>query len=593
MRRHFAAVVMLVLLSWSADSWLGSALSAAAPGSVETGRVSGLISDGVGRGVADASVLALGQTIITARSDMRGHFSLTLPPGDYVLRASRSGYISTYREPLRVKSSMVIERNITMTRQDDGPSTFIVDDTHSHTDLAWILRHMPRSVLRDGAAALPGDSTGEATGVRAGNFAQGSTRVAALAGSDWRGQVNFMTTAATGNTSLLSPAGWPRGIAFVTLGAPVVGYGAWQLRAAVASGDASSWNVLGAYDSDPDHSHIWKVRLSYSAQGYTTATEQLTAAVGVFRSAAGVSVGDRWQVTPDLMIEYGIRAERFDYLADPQLFSGNAGFRMRVMPRTFVVVRGGQNMVAPGADEFLPPPAAGPWLPAERMFSPLSERGGLQSETVRYGEVLLRHHFSDSDVWPTVEVRSFRQQVTNQMATLFGLEPEDGRGQYFVAPVGAVDLEGWAAGTSGRIGRYFTGRVEYSRAMADWQSGHRIRSVRRVAPSVLRSPIERLDDLTATIAAEIPATATHLSLIYRASTAYSPDDGAQTAMPGQRFDLQVRQALPYQPTRGSRLELVFGVRNLFRDARGESSWYDELLTVGPPLRLMGGIQVRF
>lgn len=55
----------------------------------------------------------------------------------------------------------------------------------------------------------------------------------------------------------------------------------------------------------------------------------------------------------------------------------------------------------------------------------------------------------------------------------------------------------------------------------------------------------------------------------------------------------MRQELPYRFTKNGRVELLFAVRNLFRDVRGEASWYDELLTVGPPVRLMGGIQLRF
>ena len=47
-----------------------------------------------------------------------------------------------------------------------------------------------------------------------------------------------------------------------------------------------------------------------------------------------------------------------------------------------------------------------------------------------------------------------------------------------------------------------------------------------------------------------------------------------------------------QPTPNSHVDLMFSIRNLFRDVRGEASWYDELLTVGPPVRMMGGIQVR-
>ena len=102
-----------------------------------------------------------------------------------------------------------------------------------------------------------------------------------------------------------------------------------------------------------------------------------------------------------------------------------------------------------------------------------------------------------------------------------------------------------------------------------------------------------MQDFTATLDADLSGTATHVSVVYRASSAFASNDGAGAPLAGSRFDLQVRQALPYQPTRTSRLELLFAVRNLFRDVRGETSWYDELLTVGPPVRLMAGIQVRF
>jgi hypothetical protein len=41
------------------------------------------------------------------------------------------------------------------------------------------------------------------------------------------------------------------------------------------------------------------------------------------------------------------------------------------------------------------------------------------------------------------------------------------------------------------------------------------------------------------------------------------------------------------------VELLLAVRNLFRDVRDATSLYDELLTVTPPLRLVGGIQIKF
>jgi hypothetical protein len=594
--RHRIPVITICIVS----TWVGASLSAQSPAperllaraAIETGHVSGLVSDAVGRGVADASVLALGQTLVSARSDVRGHFQLSLPPGDYVLRATRSGYISTYREPVRVRSSVVLQRNITMTRQGEAISELVADDNHAHTDLAWWLRHLSRSVLRDGTAE-PGAVESAPPDISPSRAMDGAARwAAALADADFRGQLNFVTTAVAGPISDLSDAAWPRGVAFMALGAPVVGYGAWQLRAAVASGDRSSWNVLGEYVSNPSRTHVWNLRLSYSAQGYTFATDQLPTVPGLARSAAGVSAQDRWHLNPAVAVEYGLRAERFDYLSDPQLFSGHAGIRLLVLPRTFVRVQTGQNMIAPGADEFLPP-AGGPWLPAERYFVPLSGRGTLSAETVRYADVSVSHHLGESDAMPTLEFRGFRQHALNQMTTLFGVANQMDRGQYFVAPLGAVSLQGWSAGVSGHVGRFVHGQVEYSHVSSTWDTGNRLRAVRRVAPSVVREDFERVHDLTATIEADLAQSATHVNLIYRASTGFSGDDGTRMPIVGQRFDLQVRQALPYQPTRSGRLELVFSIRNLFRDARGEASWYDELLTVGPPLRLMGGIQVRF
>jgi hypothetical protein len=553
------------------------------------GRVHGLVSDAAGAAVVDASVFAVGATVIAARSDVQGRFALSLPPGDYVLRASRSGYVSNYREAVRVRASASLERNITLTREARAPGS-AVEDNHAHTDIAWILRHLTRSVLRDGAGSA-GPDRGDPGSASAD---QSATRiVSALADTDFRGQLNFVTTALAGPGPAWGLDGWPRGVAFVSLGAPVPGHGLWQVHAAVASGDRSSWNVLGEYESAASQPHVWSLRLSYSAQGSSEETERLRAAVAVARSVAGMAGVDRWQVTPRLALEYGLRAERFDYLADPQLFSGKAGISVTLPLRTTVSATGSRNMVAPGADEFLPPAAGGPWLPAERMFSPLSARGALRAEEVRHAEVMVEHSFGRSDAWPSVRLRRFHQRSDNQLSTLFDLSGQLSRGQYFVAPVGAVSLDGWGLGVSGQLSPYLHGEVEYVRAVADWDSARRTRDIRRLAPSVLRGGRESLEGLTATLEAELNETATHVRVVYRASSAYSTSDGTPVPLPDGRFDVQVRQALPYQPVRGSRLELVFAVRNLFRDLRGEASWYDELLTVGPPLRLMGGIQVRF
>jgi len=596
MRRHLLSITILICGCTIAGSAavvrpVGPADAVPEPAATAPGRVSGQVRDAAGQSLAGVSVLALGETIVSARSDVQGHFLLSLPPGDYILKASCSGYVSNYREPVRVQSTMQLERTITLIRQASLLAEPIPDD-HAHTDIAWALRHLTRSVLRDTGPGTPGFTTP----ADSGGQTVLSDRVPdrrAFPAVDFRGQLNLMTTATAGPITSLSPFAGPRGIAYVSLGAPVVGYGAWNLHAAVASGDGSSWNVLGDFQSDADREHLLHLRLSYSAQGSTGSTEQLSAAVPLARSVASVAVNDLWHASSAVDVEYGGRAERFDYLAAPQVFGAHAAVSYRVLPRTMIRASAAQNMVAPGADEFLPPPAGGPWLPAERMFFPLTGRGTLNAERVRSRDVSIAYRLGARDLWPTVEFRRFSESSEGQIATLFGVTGSDSRGQYFVGQVGNFDMTGWGAAVNGQFGAHVHGRVEYAQVSSAWQSAGWVRSIRRVAPSVIRPDLEHVQDLTASLNAEVPRSATQLNIVYRISTAFSRSDGLDGTVAGGRFDVQIRQGLPYHPTHGSRLELVMSIRNLFRDLRGEASFYDELLTVRPPLRVMGGIQVRF
>jgi hypothetical protein len=81
---------------------------------------------------------------------------------------------------------------------------------------------------------------------------------------------------------------------------------------------------------------------------------------------------------------------------------------------------------------------------------------------------------------------------------------------------------------------------------------------------------------------------TRMQVVYRYSSAFSSDEGGRVPVPGSRFDVQMHQALPYHPAGNGRVELIFAVRTLFRDAHSGASFYDELLTVRPPTRFMGG-----
>jgi len=121
---------------------------------------------------------------------------------------------------------------------------------------------------------------------------------------------------------------------------------------------------------------------------------------------------------------------------------------------------------------------------------------------------------------------------------------------------------------------------------SEWHDDAWVRNRFGVAP-------ERLHDLLTSIEMDIPESDTRVSVAYRVDSAFSRAGFGATPGLGARFDMQVNQALPFQPVRGGRLEVLVAVSNLMRDLRQSGSLYDELLTISPPLRLLGGVQIRF
>ena len=72
-------------------------------------------------------------------------------------------------------------------------------------------------------------------------------------------------------------------------------------------------------------------------------------------------------------------------------------------------------------------------------------------------------------------VRVFRQQVDDQMMTLFGLRRPDGPaealGHYYVGTVGDASIDGVGLSVSHAISANMRGAVEYSFAAAQWTGG--------------------------------------------------------------------------------------------------------------------------
>jgi hypothetical protein len=81
-------------------------------------------------------------------------------------------------------------------------------------------------------------------------------------------------------------------------------------------------------------------------------------------------------------------------------------------------------------------------------------------------------------------------------------------------------------------------------------------------------------------------------VLYRVSNAFTR--GVQDERPlDTRFDVQVRQSLPFLDFSTAKWEMLVGVRNFFRETAADQSVFDELLVVRPPKRIVGGLTMRF
>jgi carboxypeptidase family protein/TonB-dependent receptor-like protein len=588
------------------------------------GAISGIVSDERGGPLPGAMVSALGATMAMTVTDANGRFSLEkLPAGDYTLRAHLAGFAASRRENVRVGLTAPAVYRLQLHRLDtavattghttdpvtsrpilaagfgfpsiDAPAATASDDSHSHTETAWRLRHLTRSILKDSANAVVVADDDDSDRAEDPLFGRASRSMGAAAGSffaalPFTGEVNLLTTGAFAPGDLFSRDMLPRGVAYLTIGAPVAA-GNWALRAAMSEGNLSSWIVAGSFVSKREATHSYDFGLSYSTQEYQNANPIALALTDRNRNVGEIYAVDRWTVAPGVAVEYGGRYARYDYLVQPGVFSPRAGLTLEPAPGTRVTAVLAQRMVAPGAEEFLAPAMAGLWLPPERTFSPLTGTN-LRVERARDLSVLVEHDFAAY----SLGIRRFFQDVDNQAMTIFGMRSPSGArsvGHYYVARAGAVDAQGWGVRLSTLAFKRMSGSVDYSLTHGRWNSFGELPQAKPWLSRLTRAQDEDIHDLTTSFRTSIPETATRVFVLYKLNSGFARRTStvAETGLEG-RFDVQVNQALPFG-LGGTKWEVLVGVRNLFRDPNDPGSAYDELLVVRPPKRVVGGFLVRF
>jgi hypothetical protein len=292
-------------------------------------------------------------------------------------------------------------------------------------------------------------------------------------------------------------------------------------------------------------------------------------------------------------LTYGARYARYDYLTGKSLLSPRAAVTFTPADHFRVNALVSLRALAPGAEEFMPPADAGVWLPPQRTFSSLADGPLVAEHTIHVEGGLER----DIAAGATISVRAFSQHVDNQLVTLFGIEepglPPATLGHYFVANSGRVDAVGYGAGFRAVFAQRVHGSIAYSFARAQRNLADSPEYLVLVAPSALRTVNDHIHDLTTSLETEVPETSTRLVVLYRLSNGFARRDSLDRSALDARFDVQVRQALPFMDFSSAKWEMLVAVRNFFRDSAIDQSIYDELLVVRPPKRVVGGLTLRF
>ena len=640
MRRQSTIVVAATLVCLVAPFTPASAQTVRPPDSTlaragVVGSIRGLVLDTQGRPLGGAMVSALGSTVAFALTGRDGRFLFdALPPGAYTVRVHLDGFVPSQRQMVEVRSSSgpsvmsvalkalalsgvttdgrpilaasVIPLEGARTGAEsaaDGASGGDAD--HDHGETAWRLRHLKRSVLKgidspmvvaDGDPEPIADNPGSFFGRAFGS----STRFAASLLSDFplSGQVNFITTGAFGAPSGLGPTGAAYGsnVAYISLGAPVGRLGDWTVSGAMTQGNIGSWFVSGALTARPSSTHRYVTGLAYSTQQVNGAAPFALAAISSGSRSVGRVYGfDEWKVSRRVAIGYGLAYAWQDYLRTDGLVSPRASLTLSPADRFRIRAVVARSAIAPGADEFLNAvnTPAGVWLPAPRSFSPWSERDSLRAQTTNHVEFGIERDVAAY----VVGIRTFFQRVDDQSGAMFAVatpeHPAASPGHYYLATLGDVDARGWGVRVSRPLLGLLRGSVDYSVTTARWLRGPDGAMAAWFGEGH-RPESERVHDLTTSLEAAIAQTATRVYVLYKFNSGFARQtQDARNPGLDARFDVQVNQALPFLSFTSADWEVLLAVCNLFRDATGERSVYDELLVIRPPKRVVGGVRVRF
>jgi hypothetical protein len=338
--------------------------------------------------------------------------------------------------------------------------------------------------------------------------------------------------------------------------------------------------------------------MSYSTQRYDGGNPLALRDVTTgSRNAGAVYAFETFTITPSISVTYGARYAQYDYLRNRSLLSPRVEVTTTPAEHLRVSAQISRRALAPGAEEFLPPADSGIWLPPQRTFSSVAPDRSFQAEHASHAAVEVERDVAGS----TVSLGVFHQHVDYQLVMLFGAimpdRPSARLGHYIVGNAGAVDATGCRAAFHTALVKRIRGSVAYSMTRAQLMPSDDLRYLILLAPSAGHREAEHIHDVSTSIETSVPETSTHVVVLYRISNAFARpvagSEGSDRAGLESRFDVQVRQSLPFMNFSNAKWEMLLAVRNFFRETVDQQSVDDELLVVRPPKRIVGGVTMRF
>jgi hypothetical protein len=601
--------------------------------SIAAGSIHGTVQDERGAPVVGATVSAFGASTAFAVSDRTGRFEMrTLSPGPYVLRAHLTGFAASHSQVIDVRPSGRASSSIALRHLDaasasstpvltagfgalpdvpaplaapdpDGAANTAGSTNDDHGELAWRLRHARRTILKDATVPeemvgsdIPSDADGFGGQNVFGRMTNSSARLASnfFASTPFSGQVNLLTSGSFDTPQqLFSSDNVAHNTAYLALGAPVGEHADWTVRAALTQGDIASWIVASEYTTRAPARHRYDIGMSYSTQRYEGGNvATLRDVTDGSRNAGAIYAFDTFSISPILTLTYGGRYARYDYVEGGSLISPRIALTLQPADHFRISTMLSSRAVAPGAEEFMPRMDAGILLPPQRTFSSIAAGRPFEAERTNHMEVEVEHDIASA----TVSLRAFKQHVNDQIVTLFGVGTPDApsaAGNYLLGNIGDVEASGVSAGIRAAFADHIHGAIEYSLTrtrMASPDMGYML----LLDPSALPLDRQQIHDVATSIEAEVPETATRVVVLYQLSNAFArPVSQLPAPAFDARFDVQVRQALPFMDFSNAKWEMLVAVRNFFRDTVPDQSVYDELLVVHPPKRIVGGLTLKF